>query len=110
MLDSGLYFPRFRVLSSRFPVAGFRKSGTAAAGDRSKFLVRTGLGAPPGQRAGVVARDADQEMPRPLRMVCTSTVTDRIATATTLIVATILKARPLTASPRTLLRLARTRT
>ena len=41
-------------------------------------------------------------MPKPLRMVCTSTVADRSATAATLIVATILKARPFAASPRTL--------
>jgi hypothetical protein len=51
-----------------------------------------------------------QEMPRPLRMVCTRTVSERTATAATLMVATILKARPFTASPRTLARLARTRT
>jgi drug/metabolite transporter superfamily protein YnfA len=51
-----------------------------------------------------------QEMPKPLRMVCASTVSERTATAATLMVATILKARPFTASPRTLARLARTRT
>jgi predicted lipoprotein with Yx(FWY)xxD motif len=63
-----------------------------------------------GFAAACMSPRADQEMPKPLRMVCASTVSERTATAATLMVATILKARPFAASPRTLARLARTRT
>jgi hypothetical protein len=48
-----------------------------------------------------------QPMPSPPRMDWMRTVADRTATAATLMVATILKARPLAAPPRTLVRLAR---
>jgi hypothetical protein len=53
---------------------------------------------------------AAQAMPRPPSMDCTRTVAESTATAATLMVATILKARPFAASPRTLVRLARIRT
>jgi hypothetical protein len=49
--DSGLYFPRLRTFSSRFPATGFRKSGAryaarASGGDRRR--------PPPAPQASVV--------------------------------------------------------
>jgi len=89
------------------------RQSPSAVGVRAVVPRATGIRADPGGsgvRCCLHASGWGQERPKPLRMVCASTVNERTATAATLMVATILKARPFTASPRTLARLARTRT